>query len=156
MSILGDIARVDPQELEALRSGDTPAYSALANSEHIASLDLDRAWDILRFLLDAVKIPANPISGGYLYPDEESAWGYNGNSRVLPVEQVRQAAHFLRSTPFETVREHFASASEARLYAGHWLDSPAAGQRIEGYYAALADFCTQAADAGQCTIFWAA
>jgi hypothetical protein len=75
VSVLGDIARVAPEELEQLRQDSVGAYRHLSRAPRIPLLDVDRYWDILRLLLTHAGVPVNPIDGGELYPDAESARG---------------------------------------------------------------------------------
>ena len=60
MSMLGSLTRVSPEEADRLRSPDAQPYEVL--SEHEAPIDLDKYWDVLRFLLDAAG-PARPVPG---------------------------------------------------------------------------------------------
>ncbi|HJP76213.1 MAG TPA: hypothetical protein VJ914_18230 [Pseudonocardiaceae bacterium] len=79
MSVLGEVARISPDELDRLRL-DGGAYDYL---------------DGLRFVMDAAGFPVNPIGGGRPYPDERSAWGHgmpNTTSCALTADEVRQVA----------------------------------------------------------------
>lgn len=111
---------------------------------------------MLRFLLDSVGIAVNPISGGSLYPDSDWPWGYDGNSRSLTAEQVRQVADFLKMTPFATLAVHLPAASRASLYGNARLDLPVVRDRFDGLYQDLINFFDAATSANQCSVFWAA
>lgn len=156
MSVLGDIARVSPVELERLRSA-SDAYAYL--SREVPTCDLDRSWDGLRFAMDAAAFPVNPI-GGRPYPDEGSTWGEGGphtNSCALTSDEVRQAAALLAATPFTALAVHLTAVNTAGLYPNNWdWTSPDVQSGAARYYRMLVAFFQEAAAAGQCTVFWAA
>lgn len=154
MSILGSLARVSPDLVEELRSPAARPYDVL--SEHETQVDLDRFWDVLGFLLDAAGAPVNPMRSGRLYPSAEGAWGYDGNSCLLTVEEVRQVWHFLESTPFSAVAIHLGAAKDASLYPDRDWDRSIARYRVERSYDEMVELVREAATAGECTIFWAA
>ncbi|WP_412540746.1 DUF1877 family protein [Longispora sp. K20-0274] len=157
MSILGDVARVSPAELERLRSLEH-AYE-LVWSDEVPKVDLDRYWDGLRFLMGAAGFPVNPI-GGRLFPDEERYWNQGDphtEGRSLTADEVRQAAAALAATPFEALAAHAEKANDADLYpqSRDWT-CPVTQQHTATYYRALVDFFQEAAASGECTISWAA
>jgi hypothetical protein len=154
MSYLGSLVRVSPQRLDELRSPGSEAYKVLC--EHETQIDLDKSWDGLRFLLDAVGVPVNPMRSGRPYPSAELAWGYDGNSCLLTVEEVRQVWHFLETKPFRDIAIHLPAATEAQLYPGRQWDEPSTREMIECQYEELAELFRDAAAAGECTVFWAA
>lgn len=156
MSVLGDIARVSPVELDRLRSApDTYGYL----SREVPTCDLDRYWDCLRFVMDAAAFQVNPI-GGRPYPDERSAWGHgmpHTNSCALTVDEVRQAATQLAATPFPALAVHLAASDTVALYPDNYdWASPTIQNNAADYYRTLVTFFQEAVAAGQCTVFWAA
>lgn len=154
MSILGTLVRVSPQLLEELRSPEARPYAVLA--EHDTQIDLDRFWDVLRFLLDEAGVPVNPMRSGTLYPSAELAWGYDGNSCLLTTEQVSRVSYFLDARPFEDIAVHLRAAAQAPLYASRQWEEPSTRERIEQEYEAVRRLLREAAEAGECTVFWAA
>ncbi|MBF9131907.1 DUF1877 family protein [Plantactinospora sp. S1510] len=154
MSILGSLARVSPGLVEELRSPAAWPYGVL--SEHETQVDLERYWDVLRFLLDEAGAPFNPMRSGRLYPSAERAWGYDGNSCLLTVEEVRKVWHFLELMPFSAVAIHLGAAKDASLYPDRDWDRPITQYWVERSYDAMVELVREAAAAGDCTIFWAA
>lgn len=153
MSILGSLARVSPGLVEELRSPAAQPYDVL--SEHETQIDLEKDWDVLRFLLDAAGAPFNPMRSGRLYPSAERAWGYDPNSCLLTVEEVRQVGHFLDTTPFSAVEVHLSAAKNASLYPDRDWERPIDRYWVERSYDAMVELVREAAAAGDCTIFWA-
>ncbi|HEY3505316.1 MAG TPA: DUF1877 family protein [Actinocatenispora sp.] len=157
MSVLGDVARVGPVELERLRS-TADAYAYLSGGA-VPTCDLHRYWDGLRFAMDAAGFPVNPI-GGRPYPGTRSAWGHgmpHTTSCALTPDEVRQAAALLAATPFPALAAHLTGAGVADLYPANYdWRSPDTHAGAAGYYDALVGFFRDAAAAGQCTVFWAA
>ncbi|MEU5529390.1 DUF1877 family protein [Micromonospora chersina] len=157
MSVLGDVAMVSAAELDTLRS-EGNAYSYLSGTE-VPKVDLDRYWDGLRFVMDAIGFPVNPI-GGRPYPDERSAWGHgmpNSDSCALAPDEVRQAAASLVATPFTALEIHLPAANVAGLYPGNYDWTSLATRTNAGhYYGTLVAFFQEAAAARHCTVFWAA
>ncbi|GIE85509.1 DUF1877 family protein [Actinoplanes regularis] len=155
MSILGSLARVSPELLEQLRAPDAQPYAVL--SDHETQIDLDRYWDVLRFLLDAGGVPINPMRSGRLYPSVERAWGGpDGDSCLLAVEEARQVSEFLDARPFSDLAIHLRAAGEAPLYGNKQWDRPDIRDRVELLYEEMVQLFRDAADAGECTVFWAA
>lgn len=157
MSILGDIARVSPLELDKL-SSNADAYGWL--SREAPSVDLDRYWDGLRFAIDAAGSPVNPIGDGRPYPDEGSVWGADlpqATSHVLSCDEVRQASAWLSVTPFSSLVLHLAKANAAGLYPANYdWTSPAVQTNMASCFRMLVIFFHEAATAGECCVFWAA
>jgi hypothetical protein len=144
MSMITEYARLRPDELaqfrqllaedpaeafqyvEDLRSGD--------EDEEVSSrgMDTDKAWAGLQYLLDKVGAPVDVISGGEPITDEE--WGYDA-PRLLTVEEVSTASHFLNATPFALLARHYVPADfkSADVYPGMW-DEDDALSYLEGYY----------------------
>ncbi|MGC5332466.1 DUF1877 family protein [Micromonospora sp. DT62] len=166
MSVLGDFARLSPEQLEEFRTmPSVDAYSQLADfDEPGCRLDLDRTWSRLAFLIDAAHLPINPITVGSFFPDERTAWGQDGDSRSLTPEQVAQAAVHLMSTPFDVLAPHVRAALTAEYrgplnrkqsrYVSDIL--PWITEHLAAHYRALVEFFDAAARNNQCTVFWAA
>jgi hypothetical protein len=155
MSTLGSLARVSPELLERLRAPEENPYAVL--SDHEEQIDLDRYWDVLRFVLDAAGVPINPMRSGRLYPSAESAWGgHGGDSCLLTVEEVRRVSEFLDARPFSDIALHLRAAVNAPLYGNKQWDRPDIRDRIEHLYQEMVALFRDAAASGECTVFWAA
>ncbi|WP_101382850.1 MULTISPECIES: YfbM family protein [Kitasatospora] len=165
MSILGIYARLAPAEL-ARAIGD-PRWESI---EEIISaetdepdaaqprrLDIDRAWDILRHLLERLDLPITIIFGEEEIPGANAEdWGY-GPPRYLTPEQVRTSAATLAATPSVKLIEGVTAAElvQAELYsvvgedeAERWLTA------IVHTYQALARFFESAAHSGDAIVVW--
>ncbi|MEU7921082.1 DUF1877 family protein [Micromonospora zamorensis] len=180
MSKLGEFARLDPETLAWLRGTPVEAYRQLTTFPDASRLDLGSAWARLTALMDAAHFSINPIAAGSPYPDEGTAWGAEGDSRCLTVEEVAQAARHLSRTPFEVLKPYLRQVLEAGK--GAWVDldpdsprylkplSPEEAEQVRmsdetlrsiqlvlaDRYEALVAFFDVAAKSGQCTVFWAA
>jgi hypothetical protein len=154
MSRLGTLARVSPELLEQLRSPEAKPYEVL--SEHETQIDLDKSWDVLRFLLDEAGVPVNPMRSGRLYPSAERAWGHDQNSCLLTVEEVRRVWRFLEATPFRNIAMHLRAGIDTPLYPGWQLDDPLVRRAMEPEYEAMVELFGDAAAAGECVVFWEA
>ncbi|TQF02959.1 DUF1877 family protein [Kitasatospora acidiphila] len=165
MSILGIYARLTPAEL-ARTIGD-PTWESI---EEIISaetdgpdaaqprrLDIDRAWDILRHLLERIDLPTAIVFGEQEIPGANAEdWGY-GPPRYLTPEQVRTSAATLAATPGDKLIEGVTAAElvQAELYsvveedeAEQWLTA------IVHTYQALARFFESAAHSGDSIVVW--
>lgn len=159
MSVLGDFVRMEPDQLEEIRSTPEDAYDRLTFFDPACKLDLDRAWSRLAFVMDAAGFPLNPITAGRLFPDVDSAWGAELDSRSLNADQVATASAFLRHTPFEVLAPYVpaAYAAEGRINTDPGPEILAAvHDQLASRYRALVEFFDAAAREGQCTVFWAA
>lgn len=162
MSVLGDLARLDPDLLEELRAAPDEAYGHLLDMAPEYRLDLDRDWVVLSFLMDAAEFPLNPVTAGDPFPDQDTAWGARGDcplSRSLAPSDVARAADLLHGTPFDLLEPHLPAA----LAVHNRLGVPLTTERVENIrrllaqrYGALVTFFGSAAKNGQCTVFWAA
>lgn len=180
MSCLGDFVRLDAADLERIRTGPDDAYAVLCALEHPEKLDLDRAWQRLGVLLDAAGLPVNPITAGTPFPDEDSAWGENADSRSLTPGEVSRAAAGLRQTSFADLEAHLPAVLAAEDWV-HLDDDPASPTfmtpipleqsgpvvipeetvrditvSLAARYVELVAFFEEAATREQCTVFWAA
>ncbi|MGC4759618.1 hypothetical protein [Micromonospora trifolii] len=111
--MLGDFARLDPETLARLRDTPIEAYRQLTTLPDASRLNLDSAYARLTDLMNAAHFPINPIAAGSPYPDERTAWGAEGDSRCLAVDEVTQAARHLSRTPFNVLKPHLRQVLEA-------------------------------------------
>ena len=130
MSMIMQYVRIQPEELRQLRTllvadpdGAYDYVDEIADSDRWRSLDTDKAWAGLAFLLDRVGgSPVDVIHGGERLTEDE--WGY-APPRLLPTGDVTAAAAFLAQTPFATLRRHFDPAAMTGIYPQIWRDDHA-------------------------------
>ncbi|MEV4539346.1 DUF1877 family protein [Asanoa sp. NPDC049518] len=155
MSILGSLVRVSPNLVEELRSPGADPYDVI--SELDTQIDLDRYWDVLRFLLDAVDVPINPMHSGRPYPNAEDAWGHDRSSCLLTTDEVRQVSHFLEKTPFSEVAVHLKDATKVQLYPmNRQWNSELMFDRVKVSYDEMVELFREAARNGECIVYFAA
>ncbi|MFG2356911.1 YfbM family protein [Streptomyces sp. NPDC048521] len=107
MSMIGEYARLTSAELE--RAVQNPRWAREFIDELIDAaldegastvpprcLDINKAWDTLRFLLRRIDFPVDIVHGEEETPGAED-WGY-GPPRYLTPEQVRTASAALATT----------------------------------------------------------
>jgi hypothetical protein len=165
MSMIGEYARLTPAELE--HALDDPEWA----TEHVEDmmgdgsgpsderprrcLDIDKAWDILDFLLRRIDFPVDIVHGEEEMPDADD-WGY-GPPRYLTPERVRTAATALLAMPFELLAQSVdgAELAKADLYptvtadeADKWL------AYVGGHYRELVPFFEEAARDGDAMLAW--
>lgn len=110
-------------------------------------LDLDKAWDGIRYLLDrAGPPPVDIIGGGDVISNEP--WGYDA-PRLLSPAEVAAAARFLQATPFDRLAAHFdpEKLTAAGVYPDIWEHDDAL-EYLAGWYQPLVEFVIAAADQG--------
>jgi hypothetical protein len=161
--------------LEEIRATPEDAYARVLALPDM--LDLDRAWQRLAALMDAAKFPLNPITAGELFPDERHSFGRDGDSRALSPEQVAAAAAHLIKTPFSELAPHLRPLLDAEprfplpdpraplleplapldpeSYRVDEETERAIRKTLEKSYSELVSFFREAAERGECTVFWA-
>ena len=169
MSVLGEYRRLTPEALAEHRADPGRAYERIV--ELGDELDLDRSWARLAALLELAEFPVNPVTGGSPFPDEQSTW----DARALDAGQVATAAAHLRRTPFEVLGRHLRPLLDGEdwrvlppqpLIDLSWEELPrcradeatelAIRQTLAAAYDSLVRYFGEAAERGQCTVFWAA
>jgi hypothetical protein len=169
MSVIGTYARLDPPDLEGLRSN--PQWLRALWEKQIASaevIDVDQAWQAIAWLLSRVAAPGPemraeglgfPIvrspaallngAGGTKEPRLEAPYG---PATSLSAEHVATLSRWLTTVPSDSLRAAFDATAmdEADVYPPMWLEDPEA---LEEYvlpcFESLKDFIARAADAKQ-------
>jgi hypothetical protein len=119
-------------------------------------MDLDKAWDAIRYLLDrAGPPPVDVVTGGSALTDK--TWVYD-SPRLLSPDEVVASAQFLDTTPFERLIVHFdAAALDAdEVYPGDWEDEDDASTYLAACYRSLTGFFARAAADGEAVLVWIA
>jgi hypothetical protein len=110
--------------------------------ERSRSLDTDKAWDGLAFLIHRVGEPAVcVVRGGEVLTEDQ--WGYEP-PRYLTPEQVSRAAAELDGTPFDRLAREFAPQAMAQVYPQIW-DTEDALDYLRAWYGRLVTFFRHAA-----------
>lgn len=127
--------------VDELADADDPSGAGLT-AERSRSLDTDKSWAGLSFLLDrAGPPPVDVIRGGDVLTEDE--WGYEP-PRYLNAEQVGLAAAYLDATPFYRLAERFDPAAMTDVYPRIW-DEDDALTYLRGWYEPLTRFFQHAA-----------
>lgn len=175
MSYLGEFRRLSPALFEDIRASPEDADHRIAAIDEV--LDMDRAWQRLAKLMDMAEFPLNPITGGDPFPGEYHRFGRDADSRALHQEQVAAIAAQLTETPFSVLAAHLRPLLDSEDWVRladpmkPLLDVPAPGDgepyrvdeekersihhRLDKNYAELVGFFSEAAERGECTVFWA-
>jgi len=111
--------------------------------EHSRSIDTDKAWHAMAYLLDrAGPAPVDVIHGGARMTIDE--WGYD-SPRYLPPEEVARAAQYLGETPFSRLAQHYDPAAMADVYPNVWGRGDVGLDYVRGWYESLVQFFAHAA-----------
>jgi hypothetical protein len=126
--------------VDELADAETASHAVPA--EQSRSIDTDKSWDGLSFLLKRVgPAPVDVVHGGAVLTSDE--WGY-GPPRYLSPDEVSRAAAHLDGTPFYRLAEHFDPAAMTEVYPRVW-DSDDALTYLRGWYEPLTRFFKHAA-----------
>jgi len=163
MSMIGEYARVTPQELDQILrdpqwgqdfvDGLCEAYPGEGGAAGQRVLDVDKAWNGIWYLLNAVGgAPVDVVGGGEQVSDDD--WGY-GPARYLTADDVRAAAAYLRETTWEALASHFdpAHLQAADIYPAIW-DDPHALDYLRENFQCLVAFFAAAATVGDAIVLW--
>ena len=155
MSTLGTLIRLDRRSFDDIRaSGGSEGFHKLVSRPE--PFDIDRDWDIVRFLFDADGAPVNPISGGTDFPNSDEQWSRGGPARGFDPAEVEAIHQYLRSTSFDTLVPYLAAAAEAepKLYPLNrdWL-SPLAASSLRTLFGELLEFYAQASANADYVVF---
>jgi hypothetical protein len=158
MSMIMQYVRIQPDELVRLRrllvTDRNRAYDyvdELADTDPWRSLDTDRAWAGLDYLLNlAGPPPVDVIYGDERLTDDE--WGY-GPPRLLTGADVTRAADFLDRTPFDLLAAHLDPDSMTGIYPGIWQRAEA-GDYLRTWYRAQQAFFHRAAAHGDALVVY--
>jgi Domain of unknown function (DUF1877) len=160
MSVIANYLRLNPQQLqEILITPETIMdviypQDRLENSEN--SLDLDKAWSILHFLLtgtagDVVGVWGNVILGGTVIANIDVGYGPPHYLTTAEVREVYEAICPLSGEEL-WARLDIESAAQANLYAFHLDDLESEKDYAISYYVQLQDFYRQATVENQAVI----
>jgi hypothetical protein len=180
MSVLGDVIRLPTSRLEGIRADPSRAYDEVTRFWQPERVELDWEWKPFGTLFEAAGFFVNPFRSGTLFPDEETAFGANGDSRSLDPNQVVEVAARLERTSFasltpllrtilvewRTIRidNEFQSPTYRQpLPPSRIVPAVIPDERFETYrvqlasrYEELTTFYRVASRNNECTIFWAA
>jgi hypothetical protein len=157
MSMIGEYARLSPAELERALGDLGPARALIdgAGPDEARRTDIDKAWDILHFLLRRIDFPVDVIDGEEEFPDAGD-WGYGPPCYLTP-DQVRTAAAALTATAPAALVGGVTAAElvAAELYPGFAEEE--ADQLLAyalEHYRSLVPFFEAAARAGDAIVVW--
>jgi len=116
------------------------------------AMDIHKTWHLLSYLLSKAGAPIDVALGGTVFAAEDD-WGY-GPPRYLTPAEVREAAAYLRQTPYPLLGGHFdAEDMTAKgIYPAPWEGSEAGW--AQPWYLELAAFFGAAADAGDAIVLF--
>jgi Domain of unknown function (DUF1877) len=157
MGMIGRCKTVTPAELESILA-DPSAVEALIYSEATPSLDLDKAWWGIHFLLTGDYGPSSkPLSWAILGGVELDGpdLGY-GSPRYLRPDEVVAVAEALAGMPAEALASGFdaAALTEANVYPNIWDEGTDAADYLIHHYKKLGPFYADAAKAGHAMLLW--
>jgi hypothetical protein len=179
VSELGDLVRLPPALSAEIASVPDAAYERMTNGFGAPErLELDWQWKPFGALMETAGFPVNPFRSGELFPNEETAFGADGDSRVLSVGQVATVARVLQRTPFDVLGAHLREYLEDEATAKTVMDYRSPDYRkplppeqwirseveedvvrdrygqLDESYRDLTDFYRVAAANGEQTVFW--
>ncbi len=109
-------------------------------AERSRSLDTDKAWDGLAFLIHRVGEPTVcVVHGGQSLTEDQ--WGYEPPRYLTPEQVSRAAAELL---PFDRLAEHFAPEEMNQVYPQIWHSEDAVDY-LRAWYERLVTFFHHAA-----------
>lgn len=150
MSMIGNLLRVSEAELNNYRENSALLEERIyrdfdANDIDEAMVDLDKAWNVLAFLLGntAAEYEDEPLAQlifGHHTLDEDQDVGY-GPARYLTVAEVQELHQALSQLSDEDIQNRFSPAQcEANdIYPSFWIDEDAADlwEYIQNYLTVL-------------------
>ena len=166
MGMIGEYARVSPEELE--RALEDPQrgqelFSRLSAAAYPRgqegpdkerALDVDKAWHGIWYLLrEAGGGPVDVVGGGSPVSDVDQGYG---PARYLTAEEVRAGAAHLEATAWESLADHFdpVMMDSADIYPSIWDRGDEAIDYLRANYKSLVGFFAAAASAGDAVILW--
>lgn len=150
MGLTMSFTRVTPEELERAVH-DRPWAVKLV--EFLGELDgkeepngyLDKSWDGIQYLLDRAGVGVRLQDDGIPINEDNTVAGWR-------VENVRQTAELLRTTPFSDLAEHFdpTEMTEREVYPSFWDADDL--EYLRGNYETLVEFFAATARAKSAAI----
>ncbi|MFE3017955.1 YfbM family protein [Streptomyces sp. NPDC059256] len=133
-------------------SGTAP--DAPTSTLGVRSLDVDKAWDALDFLLRRRDFPVDIIHGEAPIPGADD-WGY-GPPRYLTPARVQVAADALRGLTADELVADVSPQELARadVYPRIIWERGESLDYVRGYFAVLVPFFQAAAQAGDGMLIW--
>lgn len=157
MSMIGRLLRVPATKLQALPSSVRPALEQLypddgSDSGPERSLDLDKSWHLIHFLLTGVAWGGEgPIASAVLGGEELAGTdaGY-GPFRYLSPAEVRATSDALAGLDATALWRRFDAdrVNAADIYPSPWTGERPEPEYIAQNYEALREFYSAAASAG--------
>jgi hypothetical protein len=155
MSVLGTLIRLDKRRYEdILAHPDRGGFRLLNDAPD--PLDVDRDWDIVRFVFDQVGAPINPVTGGVAFPSAAHQWSYDGEARCFSAAEAATIVWSLSSDTFADLSGALAAAAAADppLYPANrdWR-APGTAAALRSRLLELREFFESAAAAGDHVVF---
>ncbi|SEL19622.1 DUF1877 family protein [Streptacidiphilus jiangxiensis] len=166
MGINVELQRVQPGTVGVAASGRAWPRPEMREGESFrATLSLDKAWGVLRWLLHAAACPVDPVLGTPL-PEAKDEGGTRDEAKdeddgldpdlappgLLTPEEVARAAAFLAALSFDTLAD-FTDEDAMDLDDVYPQGLDRAGvEGLRGYYTDLQAFYAAAALAGQAVL----
>lgn len=158
MSMIGNLLRVTPAELEAYRKDSTQLENRIyADAENPNLVDIDKAWDGIMFLLTGQNLENldHPLAGvlfsGQLV-DEDQDLGYGPAHYVTP-EQVQELHAAISVITTDELRRKFDAKkmAELEIYPNVWEHEDTPDYLIE-YFETIQEVYATAAQNGEAVI----
>jgi hypothetical protein len=151
MGMIGSYLRVTPDELKNAIADEGWLFARLDESGGGRSLDVDKAWHAIGFLLERVDFPVNVVFDGEAFGADN---GY-GQPRYLTPERVRTASEALAKTSFDEllIGVEPSDLTRAEVYPGIW-DEPDSLDYVRAHYEPLVDFFASATLDGDAVLLW--
>jgi len=155
MSVLGTLIRLDKSQFDDISaSADNDGFAKLMDLPE--PFDLDRDWDVVRFLFDRGGAPVNPISGGVEFPGRAQQWSQDGPARCLSPLDVAAVHRYLAAVPFDDLARYLpeVAVADPPLYPENrdWL-SPTVVAALRELFGRLLEFFERAVEAGNFVVF---
>jgi hypothetical protein len=160
MGMIGEYARLTPDELARAMTDPEWAHETVLEMNQTGSpadpprrLDVDKAWDAMRFLLARAAFPVEIVLGEEALPGSDD-WGYTQPFYLTP-DRVRAASAALAETPFSALTDgvRLSDLEDAAVYPSIW-DEEDALEYVQHYYDYLRAFFAAAAAEGDAVVAW--
>ncbi len=147
--------RRSSDEAAALATSLEGMESLLESDDDVTSVDLDKAWHGIHWLLAGSEHPTDDVTSEVIFGGEPVSedLGY-GPARLLPPERVQAVAAALQGLPSHELRQRvdLPAMAEARLYPDIWDMEDVFDDYLAPAYDRLRSFYVDAAQRGQAVI----
>jgi len=155
MGVYWSASRLDEASVRPVREGRAELHEVLNGQDPAATLDLDKAWHGLHWVLTGSATPhAAPLSDA-LFGGEEIGedLGY-GPSYLLTADRVQVVAAALATLDPDDLRRRAdpQAMDRAELYPGTWDEEDVFDEMLLPSFTGLRDFYADAARAGQAVV----